>query len=141
MRPKKRILLACALEDRSSILRYLLVTYAYAVTSVEAAEDALAEMAEKPFDLVIIDWPFDGCERLLNAARDLERPSLVIASRERIAPFNLVADAVITKCNFPAEVLLDYVKRVTIRRRGPKPLKKLPAIAPAEMTSLGAASA
>jgi CheY-like chemotaxis protein len=119
MRPKKRILLAASLEDRLSTLRFLLETHAYAVTGAATQAEALALLTDKPFDLVLVDWPFDGCERLLNAAHARETVSLALASREAAAP-ELPADGVITKSGSSSFALLDRVKFAAIRKRGPK---------------------
>jgi DNA-binding response OmpR family regulator len=129
MRPKKRILLACDREDRLSQLRYLLTVHGYAVTGAETITAAWGELNAGWFDLVLVDWPLDNCHYLLNHAHEREVASLVLAAKEKEHP-GCMADAVLLG-RFSAVELLERVKIVTARKRGPKPMKKPVASVPA----------
>lgn len=122
MRPKKRILIACDDENHTSELRFLLHTKGYAVFAAESAEDAVAELAAASFEAVAIRWPLAGAADLVEAALDAFTPSLVIAPREKRRPETL-ADAVLWGPT-PTADLLDRVKAVCARKRGPRSPKK-----------------
>ena len=122
MRPKKRILLAASDEQRASELRYLLYLNSYAVAGAEDAPDALNLLVSQPFDLVLMDWPFGDSADLIRLAFDLEIPSLAFATGTKEPP-DCFADAVLFG-SVSAVALLDRVKTLTIRKRGPKPIKK-----------------
>jgi DNA-binding response OmpR family regulator len=129
MRPKKRILLAVSLDERMSILRFLLETHAYAVIGAETSTVALAYLDECSADLVMIDWPFDSSADLVDRAHAFEIPSMVIAERERQRP-ECMADAILLG-RVSAVELLARIRTISARRRGPRPAKKPAAVAAA----------
>jgi DNA-binding response OmpR family regulator len=130
MRPKKRILLAASQEHRASELKFMLETNGYAVAVTATPADAVAKLPGRAFDLLLVDWPFDGYAAALDAAFTDNTPSLVLAAKERERP-GCCADDVLLKPT-SSLALLDRIKVMSVRNRGPKSMKKpvvsLPAV-------------
>jgi CheY-like chemotaxis protein len=124
MRPKKRILLAGSDEDRVGVLRYMLETNGFAVTTALTAADAIARMhdAPQPFELLVCEWPMQEMPRMLDAAHAPERhtPSLVIARSVVEPPEGIIADGILTRPNWCSTELLAKAKMLSARKRGPR---------------------
>lgn len=131
MRPKKRILLACADENRMSILKFLLVTNAYAVTEAGSADEAMERLPGRDFDLVLLDWPLAGGERIIDRCHDLEIASLAASRTLDYCPDGCLANVFIRRGLYQSLELLDRVKAAAARKHGPRPMKK-PVAAVAE---------
>jgi DNA-binding NtrC family response regulator len=121
MRPKKKILLACANEDHAGVLKYILETNGYAVTCAATATLTLHLAANRPYELLLIEYPLDGLSHLLDQARALDSSlhSLVLAPKLAERPSNLLADVVLLRNTCAAE-LLERIKVLTARKRGPE---------------------
>lgn len=131
MRPKRRILLVCAAECRLQELRFLLETHAYAVTGIEtaaAAQDQLMNAA--PFNVLLIDWPLDASEQLVRGAQVAATPSLVVSTKLSDRPAECLADIFVKRCGYQSLELLEWIRTLSSRKRGPKPLKKPVASVP-----------
>ena len=144
MRPKKRILLAGSDEDRVGVLRYLLETNAFAVTTALTAADAIARMqgADPRYELLVCEWPMQGMPGMLGAAHapEAHTPSLVIARSVVEPPEGIVADGIITRPNWCSTELLAKAKMLTARKRGPrKGTMKKPVVGVSIVASLGVA--
>jgi DNA-binding response OmpR family regulator len=135
MKSKKRILLAASQEDRASVLKFTLETNRFFVIVAATSQEAIANLPGRAFDLVLVDWPLDGCAAVLDAAYAEETRSLVLAAKEKKRP-GCCADDVIIYPASPA-YLIDRIKVMCARKRGPRPTKKpvvsLPALPHAYM--------
>lgn len=132
MRPKRRILLLCAHDHRASVLHFMLETNGFfvasAITSVEAAE----YLGAVRWDLLICELPFEGIERLVNAAHkaDPNMRSLVMAQKTAMeCPANLSVDMFFPVKDTTSMELLERIRFILVRKRGPQ--KKLIASEPA----------
>ncbi len=124
MRPKKRILLAACHEERASILKYVLETHSFVAVIAPDAAEAVAQLRAQPWDLLLCELPFHGLVALLDQARAAYTPSAVLTGALREAPPLLNADAMISKADAYPAILLDRLKVLTARKRGPRPQPK-----------------
>ena len=129
MIPKKRILIIDPIEQRQAVLRFLLLTHGYAVISASDAEGALARFAEAPPDLAVTTYKLVGMQKMLDDFRVLDAftPSLVLAPGCSTQPAALISDAVLWGAQCTATEILQQVKLMSRRKRGPRPaVKKSP---------------
>jgi DNA-binding response OmpR family regulator len=132
MRPKRRILLAGSDENRVSVLKCVLETNGFRVTTALTAAEALGHLRAETYDLLLCEWPLAGMQPLLDAARDTHQPTptLVLASRLKECPEGLFGDDVILSDGFCVAGLRDRIKVLSTRKRGPRPMKKEPVSVP-----------
>ena len=133
MRPRKTILLVGDDELRVSLLGFLLRTYAYGVFTADCAPAAeqlmLLQPAGKPFELLLVVWPLEGAATLLKRSKAIapDTSTLFLAQDEGLVPSDWTADGTIFRYEYSGEVLLERVRVLTARRRGPRPrLKVMP---------------
>jgi DNA-binding response OmpR family regulator len=141
MRPKIKILLAGASEDSISILKFMLITNGYAVSTATSADEALALLDARTFELLLCDLPLDGVDNLLSQARAInsETHSMILGATTAEVAAGMCADIIFRRIPHAAE-LLERVKILTIRKKGPRPVCKPPlaepVILPAEAASM-----
>lgn len=133
MRPKKRILLVGVDEARISILRFVLETHAFAVTSALSSIEAAVRIRNAEWDVLICDWPLPEGLWLIEQTRLQSRsvPVLVLAHSMNVRPEGIdelgLAVNVLTRINSSSSALLEYAKLMTAHKRGPvKGWKKAP---------------
>ncbi len=128
MRPKKRILLATANEVNGSVLKYMLEINRFAVKSTASAAEALETLQHETFDAMLCEWPLTGIERLLDQAWtiDADMRSLVLAGSLREKPQSIIADAVLLRGGCSPAELIERLKVLCARKRGPKSVNKPP---------------
>jgi hypothetical protein len=133
MRPRKKILLVGASEDRLSILKFMLNTRGFAVTAVVGAAPAVEQLRAQTYELLLCEhWPLPGIEHLLNQAWEIDSAmhSLVLAPGLTASPAGLNTDAVLLRGGCSSSALLERVKVLTARKRGPRAIRKQPAAVP-----------
>jgi CheY-like chemotaxis protein len=138
MRPKKKILLVGASEDRLSILRFMLDTNGFAVTAVVGAAAAIEQLRAQTYELLFCEhWPLPGIEHLLNQAYEIDPAmrSLVLAPGLTSSPAGLNTDAVLLRGGCSSFELLERVKILTARKRGPRSIRKQPIAVPVPLMS------
>lgn len=123
MRPRKVILCVDDCENILSVRKFLLETKGYKVVTALDGEAALVIFRAGGIDLVLADLimpNMDGNElvrtvRLINP----EVPTIIISGAVKTFGRADHADAFIPK-GLPIEVLLDRIKALVMRKRGPK---------------------
>jgi DNA-binding response OmpR family regulator len=132
MKPKKRILLACADEDSASVMKFTLEVNGFAAWIAPTAEAALVLLGQRFFDVLVCELPFAAAEDVLDGvAKGWYKAATVIVDRAATAaPADLAADIFIGKSDFTFAILLDRVKTGAARLRGPgsRARGKLPAL-------------
>ena len=136
MRPKKVILCVDDNEQTLSVRTFLLETRGYrvltATTSGEAL-DILEQTAQGTLDLLIADLLLPGMDgnELVRRAKQMHPtlPTLIVSGTVGAYERALAADAFLPKGANSAVELLDRIKVLVARKRGPK--KQLPTQAPA----------
>jgi len=115
-------------EVNASTLRYMLQINRFVVQPCGSAAEALELLDGATFDALLCDWPLTGVERLLDQAWTMapDMHSLVLAGGLREKPESLVADAVLLRGGCSPAELLERIKVLTARKRGPKAIKKPP---------------
>jgi DNA-binding response OmpR family regulator len=124
VRPKKRILLIDSDETRQGIRRFLLETHGFAVFSASSAEEARELCADYSPDAVVAAWPLAGADlgRLLHQLHECSpaASSLLLADSAAAVPESVMADAILPKGQCSAVQVLERVRLLSARKRGPK---------------------
>jgi CheY-like chemotaxis protein len=129
MKPKRTILCVDENEQSLSHRKIMLETRGYRVTAFTRGEDALVRFAAGGIDLVIADMAMPGLDgpQLIAKIKDLspQTPAILISSKVRIYDHDSRADVFLTKGMYLPADLLERVRQLLVRRRGPKrPLQK-----------------
>ena len=115
MRPKKIILCVDDNEQELSVLKFMLATN---------GREAIGIFAETSVDLVLADYSMpqmNGCqlvERLKQIASHV--PMIVLGDPQRMAGEMHAADALLAKKNCSSQELLERIKVMSARKRGPR---------------------
>jgi two-component system, OmpR family, response regulator CpxR len=124
MKPKKTILCADADEQSLSIRKVMLETRGYRVLTYSSSEKALQRFKEGGIDLVLADLimpGFDGT-RLVEQIKSLspETPAILLSSKVRSYDRESRADVFLSKGMYGPAELLDRIRLLLVRKRGPK---------------------
>lgn len=138
MRPKKVVLVVDWNEQVLSVRRFLLETRGYrvvtAATSMEAIE-LLERTIPGTLDLLITDLLMPGIDgnELVRHAKGIHPglPCLITSDILAFYERAIAADLFLPKGTRPAE-LLERVRLLVARKRGPKPQRPAPTYAPQE---------
>jgi len=124
MRPKKRILLIDSSETRLSTRRFVLETRGLAVAGASTPEEARDLANSFQPEVIVAAWPFTSGDlvRLLDQIREELpfAPSLLIAETLVEAPA-VVADATVLKGSCSMAEIVERIKILAARKRGPRP--------------------
>jgi two-component system, OmpR family, response regulator CpxR len=140
MKPKRTILCVDDNEQSLSHRKIMLETRGYRVASFPRGEDALERFIQGGVDLVIADMAMPGLDgpQLIARIKELspQTPAILISSKVRIYAHDSQADVFLTKGMYSPADLLERVRQLLIRKRGPKRLQQRP---PALARQIGAA--
>lgn len=124
MRPKKVILCVNPNEQELSVLAFMLTTNGYRVLAASSAQEAFAMFTGEQVDLVLADNAMPQMsgrqlvERLKRVAGHV--PMILLGDPQAMGGEIHVADALLAKKNCPAQELLERVKVMSARKRGPR---------------------
>jgi CheY-like chemotaxis protein len=124
MRPKKVILCVDDNEQELSVLKFMLATNGYRVVSASNGQDAIGIFSENQVDLVLTDQAMpqmNGCqlvERLKQIAAHV--PMILLGDPQKMAGEMHAADALLAKKNCSSQELLERIKVMSARKRGPR---------------------
>jgi len=124
MRPKKIILCVDDNEQELSVLKFMLATNGYRVVSATNGQDAIGLFSENQVDLVLVDQTMpqmNGCqlvERLKQIAAHV--PMVLMGDPQKMAGEMHAADALLAKKNCSSQELLERIKVMSARKRGPR---------------------
>ena len=124
MRPKKVILCVDDNEQELSVLKFMLATNGYRVVSATNGQDAIGIFAENAVDLVLADVAMpqmNGCQlvdRLKQIADHV--PMILLGDPQRMSGEINLADALLAKKNCSPQELLERIKVMSARKRGPR---------------------
>ena len=125
MRPKKIILCVNENGQELSVLRFMLVTNGYRVLGASNGQEATAILATTPqVDLVLADTTVSQ----INGAQLAERlkrvrpsvPMILFGDAQAVTSEIHVADAVLARKNCSTQELLERIKVMSARKRGPR---------------------
>lgn len=124
MRPKKIILCVDDNEQELSVTKFLLYTNGYKVFAAINAQEALAIFAEQQIDLVLADhtMPQMTGGQLINRLKEIAPhiPMILLGDPQRMLGEMNAADALLAKKQCSPQELLEKIKLLSARKRGPR---------------------
>jgi len=124
MRPKKIILCVDDNEQELSVLKFMLATNGYRVVSANSGQEAIGIFAEIAVDLVLCDFsmPQMNGDQLVRALKQIAShvPMILLTEPQKMGDSNFAADAVLAKKNCSPLELLERIKIMSARKRGPR---------------------
>lgn len=145
MRPKKVILCIDDSEQSLSIRKFMLETRGYRVLTASSGREALDVFQQASIDLVLTDLvmpEMDGAE-VIRVLKQLspETPMILISGKVKLYDKDTQADVFLPKGTYPAMELLEKIRLLLIKKRGPrKPLPGIPIPSPQGPTGTHAAA-
>jgi two-component system, OmpR family, response regulator CpxR len=131
MKPKRTILCVDENEQSLSHRKIVLQTRGYRVAAFSRGEDAWLRFLEGGVDLVIADMAMPGIDGPGLIAKIKEAspstPAILIANKMRTFDHDSQADVFLTKGMYTPADLLERVRLLLTRKRGPKRLQQRPA--------------
>lgn len=131
MKPKRTILCVDDNEQSLSHRKIMLETRGYRVATFARGEDGLARFLQGGIDLVIADMAMPGLDGPQLIAKVKEQspqtPAILISSKARIYNHDSQADVFLAKGMYAPADLLERVRLLLVRKRGPKRLQQRPA--------------
>ena len=141
MKPKKTILCVDDNEQSLSIRKILLETRGYRVIACNNGEQALVAFQNGGVDLVLTDLMMPGIDgsRLIEEVKRLspQTPALLFSGRVKIYERDTLADLFLPKGMYEPAELLERIRLLLVRKRGPK----RPFVPPARATAAAASVA
>ena len=127
MKPKRTILCVDDNEQSLSHRKIMLETRGYRVANFNRGEDAMARFSQGGIDLVIADMAMPGLDgpQLIAKIKELspQTPAILISSKVRIYDHDSKADVFLTKGMYAPADLLERIRVLLVRKRGPKRLQ------------------
>jgi two-component system response regulator CpxR len=124
MKPKKTILCVDDNEQALSIRKILLETRGYRVLACNSGEMALDAFRRGGVDLVLTDLVMSGVDgsRLIEEIKNLspQTPAVLISGRCKIFERETLADVFLPKGMYEPADLLERIRVLLVRKRGPK---------------------
>jgi two-component system, OmpR family, response regulator CpxR len=134
MRPKKIILCVDDNEQDLSVLKFMLMTNGYKVVSAVNGQEAIGAFAEHQVDLVLADHglPQMNGGQLVDRLKQMAPhvPMILLGDLQRMSSDVHAADALLAKKGCTPQELLERVKVMCTRKRGPR--KGTPRLAPTQ---------
>jgi two-component system, OmpR family, response regulator CpxR len=127
MKPKRTILCVDDNEQSLSHRKIMLETRGYRVAGFARGDAALERFKQGGIDLVITDLTMPGLDgtQLVAAIKELspQTPAILISSRTRLYSHESQADVFLAKGMYAPADLLERVRLLLVRKRGPKRLQ------------------
>ena len=124
MRPKKIILCVDDNEQELSVLKFMLVTNGYKVVSASTGQEAIGAFAAMQVDLVLADFnmPQMNGGQLVGRLKRIAShvPMILLGDPQAMNGEIHVADAMLAKKNCSSHELLERIKVMSARKRGPR---------------------
>jgi len=124
MKPKRTILCVDDNEQTLSIRKVFLETRGYRVLACSSGEEALERFRKGGVDLVLTDLVMPGLDgtKLVRAVKELspQTPAILISGKVRIYDHDSKADVFLPKGMYAPAELLERIRMLLVRKRGPK---------------------
>jgi two-component system, OmpR family, response regulator CpxR len=132
MKPKRTILCVDDNEQSLSIRKVMLETRGYRVIACTNGQDALNQFRLGGIDLVLTDLVMPGLDghKLIEEIKTVspQTPAILISGKIKIYERDLRADVFMPKGMYAPVELLERVRLLLIRKRGPKRVVPFPII-------------
>jgi CheY-like chemotaxis protein len=124
MRPKKIILCVDDNEQELSVLKFMLATNGYRVVSANNGQEAIGIFADTAVDLVLSDFtmPQMNGDQLVTQLKQMAShvPMILLGDPHKMGDQLHGADALLAKKNCSPQELLERIKIMSARKRGPR---------------------
>lgn len=132
MKPKRTILCVDDNEQSLSIRKVMLETRGYRVIACNSAQEALQHFRQGGVDLVLTDLVMPGVDgtRLIDEVKSVspETPTILFSGKIRIYDRDTRADVFLPKGMYAPAELLERIRVLLIRKRGPKRPAQRPVV-------------
>jgi two-component system, OmpR family, response regulator CpxR len=136
MKPKRTILCVDDNEQSLSIRKVMLETRGYRVLACTNAQDALAHFKQGGVDLVLTDLVMPGVDgsKLIEAVKEIspQTPAILVSGKVRMPLHDTHADVFFPKGMYAPVELLERIRLLLVRKRGPKRVQSKPESASAQ---------
>ncbi len=137
MKPKRTILCVDDNEQSLSIRKVLLETRGYRVAACKTGEEAIARFQYGDVDLVLTGMSMPGTDgsKLIAAIKDQSphTPAILLSDKARTYDHGSRADVFLTKGMYAPAELLERIRLLLIRKRGPKRAQPMQASATSQI--------
>ena len=124
MKPKRTILCVDDNEQSLSIRKVMLETRGYRVLAYSDAQQALNRFTQGGVDLVLTDLVMPGIDgsKLVQSVKGLspETPAILLSGKVKIYEYETGADIFLAKGMYAPADLLERIRLLLVRKRGPK---------------------
>jgi len=124
MRPKKVILCVDDNEQELSVLKFMLVTNGYRVLAASGGQEAISLFQQNAVDLVLADYamPQMTGDQLVAKLKQVAAhvPMVLLGDPQKMNGQIHGADALLAKKTCTSQELLERVKLMSARKRGPR---------------------
>jgi two-component system response regulator CpxR len=124
MKPKRTILCVDDNEQSLSIRKVLLETRGYRVLAFSKGDEALERFKKGGIDLLLTDLNMPGLDgaKLIQAAKNIspQTPAILLSGKSRLYDHSSQADVFLSKNMHAPADLLERIRVLLIRKRGPK---------------------
>jgi CheY-like chemotaxis protein len=124
MKPKRTILCVDDNEQSLSIRKVMLETRGYRVIACQSAEEALEHFKRGGVDLVLSDLIMPGVDghKLIDEIKSMSpsTPAILFSGKIKIYERDLRADLFLPKGMYAPVELLEKIRLMLVRKRGPK---------------------
>lgn len=124
MKPKRTILCVDDNEQSLSIRKVMLETRGYRVVACTGGEEALSLFKKGGVDLVLTDLVMPGIDgtKLIEEIKTLspETPAILLSGKVRMYDRDTRADVFLPKGMYAPVELLERIRILLVRKRGPK---------------------
>jgi two-component system, OmpR family, response regulator CpxR len=124
MRPKKVILCVDDNEQELSVMKFMLTTNGYKVVSATSAQEAVSVFADAAVDLVLADHslPQTSGSQLVDRLKRMAPhvPMILLGDPQKMGSEIHLADALLAKKGCSPTDLLERIKIMSARKRGPR---------------------
>jgi CheY-like chemotaxis protein len=124
MKPKRTILCVDDNEQSLSIRKILLETRGYRVLAYSNAQEALDRFSEGGVDLVLTDLVMPGVDgsKLIQGVKDMSpaTPAILLSGKVKVYEQETGADVFLAKGMYMPADLLERIRLLLVRKRGPK---------------------
>jgi len=133
MKPKRTILCVDDNEQALSIRKLMLETRGYRVVACMDAESALRVFQQGGIDLVLSDVVMPGMDgtELIRRVKETspQTPAILFSGKIKVYETDTRADVFLPKGMYAPAELLDRIRTLLVRKRGPRPASAKRAVA------------